>query len=234
MAHFELGAGRVSRPVAHHCVDEIWYILHGRGEMWRRQGDRQETVPLAAGTCLTIPAGTHFPVPVIPGWSPDGRSRDDAAVAWPWRGLPGQREVGDRSAVSRQRWDNPVQLPGTARTGRPDASPTGRLCCPPIAHDRRCRSWPAQPQPVGLLPPGRRQIRAFAWRWLRACRVVGNPHFRRTGSLGWRRFPGVRGRGVASKRPIGTRPGDGQKGGQHVCAGDPGPCVRRRAGARAA
>ena len=60
MAHFELGAGRVSRPVAHHCVDEIWYILHGRGEMWRRQGDRQETVPLAAGTCLTIPAGTHF------------------------------------------------------------------------------------------------------------------------------------------------------------------------------
>jgi hypothetical protein len=40
--------------------------------------------------------------------------------------------------------------------------------------------------------------------------------------------------GVASKRPIGTRPGDGQKGGQHVCAGDPGPCVRRRAGARAA
>jgi hypothetical protein len=114
MAHFEPGADRVSRPVAHHCVDEIWYILHGRGEMWRRQGDRQETVPLAAGTCLTIPAGTHFPVPLIPGWSPDGRSRDDAAVAWPWRGLPGQREVGDRSAVSRQRWDNPVQLPGLA------------------------------------------------------------------------------------------------------------------------
>jgi IS30 family transposase len=40
--------------------------------------------------------------------------------------------------------------------------------------------------------------------------------------------------GVASKRPIGTRPGDGPKGGQHVCAGDPGPCVRRRADARAA
>jgi hypothetical protein len=29
-------------------------------------------------------------------------------------------------------------------------------------------------------------------------------------------------------------PGDGHKGGQHVCAGDPGPCVRRRAGPRAA
>lgn len=60
MAHFELAAGRIFRPVAHHHVAEIWYILHGGGELWRRQGDRQETVPLAAGTCLTIPAGTHF------------------------------------------------------------------------------------------------------------------------------------------------------------------------------
>ena len=60
MAHFELGAGRVSRPVAHHSVDEIWYILHGHGRMWRRQAGRQETVPLRAGTCVSIPAGTHF------------------------------------------------------------------------------------------------------------------------------------------------------------------------------
>ncbi len=60
MAHFELAAGQVSRAVAHRHVDEIWYILRGHGEMWRRQGDRQETVPLAPGTCLSIPAGTHF------------------------------------------------------------------------------------------------------------------------------------------------------------------------------
>ena len=60
MAHFELAAGRVSRPVAHHRVAEIWYILGGGGEMWRRHGDKEQTVPLAAGTCLSIPAGTHF------------------------------------------------------------------------------------------------------------------------------------------------------------------------------
>ena len=60
MAHFELAAGQVSRPVAHHSVDEIWYVLHGRGQMWRRQAQRQETVPLYAGTCVSIPAGTHF------------------------------------------------------------------------------------------------------------------------------------------------------------------------------
>jgi mannose-6-phosphate isomerase-like protein (cupin superfamily) len=60
MAHFELAAGRVSRAVAHRAVEEIWYVLSGRGEMWRRQGERQETVLLQPGTCLSIPAGTHF------------------------------------------------------------------------------------------------------------------------------------------------------------------------------
>jgi mannose-6-phosphate isomerase-like protein (cupin superfamily) len=60
MAHFELGVGRISRTMAHHHVEEIWYIVGGRGEMWRRDGDRQETVPLAAGTCVSIPTGTHF------------------------------------------------------------------------------------------------------------------------------------------------------------------------------
>jgi mannose-6-phosphate isomerase-like protein (cupin superfamily) len=60
MAHFALGPGRVSRAVTHRTVEEIWYVLGGRGEMWRRQGDREEIVPLEAGVCLTIPLGTHF------------------------------------------------------------------------------------------------------------------------------------------------------------------------------
>ena len=60
MAHFELAAGRVSRAVAHHSVDEIWYILRGQGQMWRRQAEREETVPLEPGTCVSSPVGTHF------------------------------------------------------------------------------------------------------------------------------------------------------------------------------
>jgi mannose-6-phosphate isomerase-like protein (cupin superfamily) len=60
MAHFELPAGQVSRAVAHRSVDEIWYIVHGTGQMWRRQGEREEIVPLEPGTCLSIPVGTHF------------------------------------------------------------------------------------------------------------------------------------------------------------------------------
>jgi mannose-6-phosphate isomerase-like protein (cupin superfamily) len=35
MAHFELAAGRVSGAVAHHAVDELWYIVAGQGHMWR-------------------------------------------------------------------------------------------------------------------------------------------------------------------------------------------------------
>lgn len=60
MAHFELPPGFVSRAVTHRTVEEIWYIVSGRGEMWRKQGERAETIPLDAGTCLTIPLGTHF------------------------------------------------------------------------------------------------------------------------------------------------------------------------------
>ena len=60
MAHFELAPGKTSVAVTHKTVEEIWYFLSGRGEMWRKQGDRQEIIPVEAGICLTIPLGTHF------------------------------------------------------------------------------------------------------------------------------------------------------------------------------
>jgi mannose-6-phosphate isomerase-like protein (cupin superfamily) len=60
MAHFELGAGQTSLAVVHRSVEEIWFVVAGRGEMWRRQGEQQEVVTLQPGVCLTIPVGTHF------------------------------------------------------------------------------------------------------------------------------------------------------------------------------
>lgn len=60
MAHFELAAGKVARAVTHRSVEEVWYVVGGRGEMWRRQGEREETIELEPGVCLTIPRGTHF------------------------------------------------------------------------------------------------------------------------------------------------------------------------------
>lgn len=59
-AHFRLAPGRVSRAGRHRTVQEIWYILEGRGEMWRRMDDQEEVVALAPGLCLTIPLGTSF------------------------------------------------------------------------------------------------------------------------------------------------------------------------------
>jgi mannose-6-phosphate isomerase-like protein (cupin superfamily) len=60
MAHFELGPGQTSTAVTHKTVEEIWFFLVGRGEMWRKQNGREEIVPVEPGDCLTIPLSTHF------------------------------------------------------------------------------------------------------------------------------------------------------------------------------
>jgi len=60
MAHFSLAPGATSIAVAHREVEEIWFFLGGRGEMWRKSGDREEVTPLDPGLCLTLPVGTHF------------------------------------------------------------------------------------------------------------------------------------------------------------------------------
>jgi mannose-6-phosphate isomerase-like protein (cupin superfamily) len=60
MAHFELEAGETSLAVVHRTVEEIWYFLGGRGEMWRRLGKDEEIVAVGPGVCITIPLGTEF------------------------------------------------------------------------------------------------------------------------------------------------------------------------------
>lgn len=60
MAHFQLAPGRTSVAVAHRTVEEIWFFVGGLGQMWRRQGDREEVVTVAPGVGITIPVGTRF------------------------------------------------------------------------------------------------------------------------------------------------------------------------------
>jgi mannose-6-phosphate isomerase-like protein (cupin superfamily) len=60
LAHFELAPGETSIPVAHRTVEEVWYFLAGRGEMWRRLDDHEKVVKVEPGVCITIPPGTHF------------------------------------------------------------------------------------------------------------------------------------------------------------------------------
>jgi len=59
-AHFELPAGAVSHAIVHRTVEEIWYFVAGRGELWRRSGEQEDVVAVGAGVCVTIPLGTRF------------------------------------------------------------------------------------------------------------------------------------------------------------------------------
>jgi mannose-6-phosphate isomerase-like protein (cupin superfamily) len=60
LAHFELAAGKTSLAVVHRSVEEIWFVIGGRGEMWRKRAEQEEVVTLAPGVSLTIPLGTEF------------------------------------------------------------------------------------------------------------------------------------------------------------------------------
>jgi len=93
MACFELAPGRTSGAVAHRTVEELWFCLAGRGELWRRQGGREETVVLEPGVCATIPLGASFQfralgdaalrivAVTLPPWPGDGEAH---ATQGPW------------------------------------------------------------------------------------------------------------------------------------------------------
>lgn len=86
MAHFELPAGQIATAVTHNTVEEIWFFLSGRGQMWRKQAGREEVTDVEPGICITIPLGTHFQF----------RSLGDqplAAVAVTMPPWPGEGEV---------------------------------------------------------------------------------------------------------------------------------------------
>ena len=96
MAHFSLKAGQVAAAVTHRTVEELWYVLEGQGEMWRRQDDREEVVSLVPGLCLSIPLGTHFQFRAAPNqalaavcvtmppWPSDPAADEAVPVSGPW------------------------------------------------------------------------------------------------------------------------------------------------------
>jgi mannose-6-phosphate isomerase-like protein (cupin superfamily) len=59
-ALFSLPPGAVSKAVAHRTVEEVWYVISGRGRMWRKLGEQEQVVEFAPGVSLSIPTGTHF------------------------------------------------------------------------------------------------------------------------------------------------------------------------------
>jgi mannose-6-phosphate isomerase-like protein (cupin superfamily) len=82
MALFTLPAGGIARPVVHRTVEEIWYVVAGKGRIWRRLGGAEEVADLVPGLSLTIPAGTAFQ------FRNDGEARLDivGVTMPPWPG----------------------------------------------------------------------------------------------------------------------------------------------------
>ena len=104
MAHFELAAGKTAGAVTHRTVEEIWFVLAGRGEMWRQQGEREEIVALEPDVCVTIPLGTQFQfrasatealavvAVTMPPW-PGGA--EAIPVNGPWQATPSSADRAD-------------------------------------------------------------------------------------------------------------------------------------------
>jgi hypothetical protein len=53
-AHFQLEPGEVSRAVSHATVQEIWYVVAGAGQLWRRD----EPLRIVAVTMPPWPDGS--------------------------------------------------------------------------------------------------------------------------------------------------------------------------------
>ena len=64
MVEVSIPAGAVSRPVRHRAVEEVWYIIAGRGRVWRCPPDlpaaEAAPVAVAAGDAIVIPTGWAF------------------------------------------------------------------------------------------------------------------------------------------------------------------------------
>jgi mannose-6-phosphate isomerase-like protein (cupin superfamily) len=72
LAHFELPAGAVSHAVTHRTVEEIWYVVAGRGVLWRRAGAEDRPFAFVAVT--------------MPPWPGEGEAE---AVEGKWRPTAG-------------------------------------------------------------------------------------------------------------------------------------------------
>ena len=60
MVHCTLPVGGTSFAVKHRTVQELWYVVGGRGQVCRRLGDNESIVDLEPGVSLSIEVGTHF------------------------------------------------------------------------------------------------------------------------------------------------------------------------------
>ena len=96
VVHCALPVGAVSIPVRHKTVEEVWFFLAGRGQVWRKQGAREGAIDVSPGMSLTIPLGTDFqfrntgeaPLEFLIATTPPWPGEDEAVLLeagrWAW------------------------------------------------------------------------------------------------------------------------------------------------------
>ena len=97
MVHCRLQSGAITIAVQHHTVEEHWYVLGGRGRLWRAGAEGEEVIELVAGLSCTIPLGVRFqfrnddaePLDILIVTMPPWPGADEAsAVTGPWQPCP--------------------------------------------------------------------------------------------------------------------------------------------------
>lgn len=58
--HCTLPSGKVSIAVKHKTVEEIWYFLSGKGEMWLKEVNQGKPFKVESGYSVNIPLGNSF------------------------------------------------------------------------------------------------------------------------------------------------------------------------------
>ena len=86
LVHCTLPAGKLSKAVMHRTIEEFWYFIEGRGQVWRQRGAEERVVEVAPGTALRIAPGTAFQFRNTGG----GELRFIVASMPPW---PGNEEA---------------------------------------------------------------------------------------------------------------------------------------------
>ena len=60
MIHCTVPPHQINKATVHTTVSEFWYVLEGRGEIWRDNGLESCVTTLVPGTSIDIPVGTAF------------------------------------------------------------------------------------------------------------------------------------------------------------------------------
>ncbi len=93
LAHCTLPAGAVSRATRHRSVDELWYVISGTAEIWRKSGAEEELLEAGPGCSLRVATGVAFQfrttgdeplvflIATVPAW-PGGEEAEPTDGRW--------------------------------------------------------------------------------------------------------------------------------------------------------